>query len=409
MLLELRIRNYAVIEELSLRLEPGLNALTGETGAGKSIVVGALSLVLGERASGEVIRAGEERAVIEAVFDIGGRDDLVHRCEEAGIDVEDGCLVLKRELNAGGRSRGWINGSPATAALMGELGGALVDIHGQHEHQALLHAGPQREILDAYAGATTLAEEVRACWIELSEARRRVAEIEERRARTEERAELLRHQVDEIEAAALASPDEDLTLGEEERLLSHAEELLERSSDLHDETYAAEASIYDRLGRVRRALDALGKVDPQGVEALSELHDTAYYAVQELGERLGRYRDAIEQNPASLERVRARIDLLFRLKSRYGPTLEGVIETGRRAREELEALDAAQFELEAASGRAEALANRLGKLAARLSEARREAAEALGSEVTSLLPELGMPDGRFELRLASRTTVAATG
>ncbi len=102
MLLELRIRNYAVIEELSLRLEPGLNALTGETGAGKSIVVGALSLVLGERASGEVIRAGEERAVIEAVFDIGGRDDLVHRCEEAGIDVEDGCLVLKRELNAGG-------------------------------------------------------------------------------------------------------------------------------------------------------------------------------------------------------------------------------------------------------------------------------------------------------------------
>ncbi len=409
MLLELRIRNYAVIEELSLRLEPGLNALTGETGAGKSIVVGALSLVLGERASGEVIRAGEERAVIEAVFDIGGRDDLVHRCEEAGIDVEDGCLVLKRELNAGGRSRGWINGSPATAALMGELGGALVDIHGQHEHQALLHAGPQREILDAYAGATTLAEEVRACWIELSEARRRVAEIEERRARTEERAELLRHQVDEIEAAALASPDEDLTLGEEERLLSHAEELLERSSDLHDETYAAEASIYDRLGRVRRALDALGKVDPQGVEALSELHDTAYYAVQELGERLGRYRDAIEQDPASLERVRARIDLLFRLKSRYGPTLEGVIETGRRAREELEALDAAQFELEAASGRAEELANRLGKLAARLSEARREAAEALGSEVTSLLPELGMPDGRFELRLASRTTVASTG
>ncbi len=409
MLTELRIRNYAVIEDLGLRLEPGLNALTGETGAGKSIVVGALSLVLGERATSEVVRAGEDRAVIEAVFDISGRDDLLLRCEEAGIEVEEGWLVLKREVRAGGRSRAWINGSPGTAALMGELGQALVDLHGQHEHQNLLHAAPQRAILDAYAGATALAEELRACWTELSEVRRNIADVEERRARTQERAELLKHQAEEIETAELEAHDEDLSLADEERRLAHAEELVERSEALHEELYASESSIYDRLGRLGRALDALGKVDPKAVEELTELYESAYYSVQELGDRIGRYRDSVELSPASLERVRARIDLLFRLKSKYGPTLEDVMRAGQRARDELEALDTAEFELEELSTHMTRLEAELKKLADRLSEARTSATEDLGREVTALLPELGMVDGKLEVALPRRDVIASTG
>ena len=160
MLSELRVRNYAVIEDLSLRLDPGLLVLTGETGAGKSIIVGALSLVLGERATSEVVRSGEEKSVIEAVIEIDDRHDIRERCDEAGIDVSEGLLVLKREVSVGGRNRAWINGSPATASLAGELGQLLVDLHGQHEHQALLHASSQREILDAYGDASEQAEDV---------------------------------------------------------------------------------------------------------------------------------------------------------------------------------------------------------------------------------------------------------
>ncbi len=409
MLSELRIQNYAVIEDVGLRFEPGLVVLTGETGAGKSIIVGALSLVLGERAATEVIRAGEQRAVIEAVFDVGGRADLRQRLDDAGIDAEDGWLVLKREVNVSGRSRAWINGSPATAALIGEFGQALVDLHGQHEHQALLHAAPQREILDAYGGASELAGELRRCWSELSEVRRARREVEERRARTEERAELLRHQVDEVESAELGDAEEDLKLADEERRLAHAEELLERAGALYDAIYADEGSVYERLGSLRRELAALARVDPGTEAQLGELFETAYFTTQELGERLASYKESIDLSPSALERIRQRIDTLYRLKAKYGPTLEHVMATGQRAREELDALDTAGLEIEELAREEEARAAQLESLASTLSKSRGKAAKALAKEASGLLPELGMPDGRFAVALLERGSIASTG
>jgi len=408
-LTELRIKNYAVIEDLSLQVAPGLVVLTGETGAGKSIIVGALSLLLGERATTDVIRAGEGRATVEAVFDISERADLKRRCEEAGIEAEDGWLVLKREVNANGRSRAWINGSPATATLTGELGQALVDLHGQHEHQTLLHSGPQREILDAFGGAADLAAQVRECWSSLNEVRRTKAAVEEQRARTEERAELLRHQVQEIEAAELEAPDEDLGLADEERRLAHAEELLERANSIYDQAYGSEGAAYDRLGSLRRELDALGKIDPKAAEKLDQLLDSAYYTLQEFAEQLSAYKDSVDLSPARLEQVRQRIDLLYRLKSKYGPTLEAVIESGEAARGELDALDVAQFELDDLARQEEALAGELETLASKLSKKREAAAKALAAEVSDILPELGMPDGRFEVKLSERQLVESTG
>jgi DNA repair protein RecN (Recombination protein N) len=406
---EIRIKNYAVIEDLSLRLEAGLVALTGETGAGKSIIVGALSLVLGERATTDVIRAGEDRAVVEAAFDISQREDLKSRCDEAGIDAADGWLILKREVNAGGRSRAWVNGSPATAAVMGEFGQALVDLHGQHEHQALLHAGPQRQILDAYAEATALAADLRACWTALNELRRKRAEISERRARTEERAEFLRHQVDEIEAAELSEADEDLRLADEERRLAHAEELLDRADGLYEAVYSSDGALYGRLGALRRELDALAKVDPTAQAEFAELFDTAYYTLEEIGERLSAYRSTIDLSPAKLEQVRHRIDGLYRLKSKYGPTLEDVIEAGKRARQDLDAVDLAGFELEEMKREEERLSEELNGLAKKLSRSRRKAAKSLAAEVAEILPELGMPDGRFEVALPERTEIGSAG
>src|SRR5690554_1811899 len=161
MLIELRIQNYAVIDRLAVRLEPGLNVLTGETGAGKSIIVGALSLLLGERASSDAVRAGAERAVVEGVFDVAGNAGIASLLDSHGLAPEDGLLILRREVALEGRNRAWVNGAASTAGLVGDLGSRLVDLHGQHEHQALLRPDAQRQILDAYAGETERATAVR--------------------------------------------------------------------------------------------------------------------------------------------------------------------------------------------------------------------------------------------------------
>jgi DNA repair protein RecN (Recombination protein N) len=203
MLIELRIENLAVIERLSIRPEPGLNVLSGETGAGKSIIVGALSLLLGERASTESVRAGEARSVVEGVFDAGDVPAARLLLEERGIDADDGLVILRREVPADGRSRAWVNGSASTASFVGEIGRLLVDLHGQHEHQSLLHTGEQREILDEFAGATELRVAVLAASAEVHGLETRLDEIETGRRAVADRADFLRHQLAEIEGAKL--------------------------------------------------------------------------------------------------------------------------------------------------------------------------------------------------------------
>jgi DNA repair protein RecN (Recombination protein N) len=393
MLTELRIRNFALIDRLSVRLGPGLNVLTGETGAGKSIVVGALSLLLGERASADVVRAGEERASVEGVFDVTGRAALLAFLDERGIEAEDGVLVLKREVAAGGRSRAWINGSPTTAGLLGELGRALVDLHGQHEHQTLLRRDEQRAILDAYAEAGPLLSRVSAAHGERVAARAALDDVERRRRDAAARADFLRFQAEEVERAAPV-PGEEEALEDEARRLSHAEELTSLSAALADGLTGGEEALAARLGGMRRTLDQLVRYDP-AQEGMRELYDTAYYALQEMGERMERYAETVENDPARLDEIRRRLDLLFRLKSKYGATLEEVLETGRAARAELDLLDGAGFEVAALTKRAAAADAALGEAAAELTALRTAAMERLAAEVNAVLPELGM-GGRFE-------------
>jgi DNA repair protein RecN (Recombination protein N) len=329
-LIELRIENVAVIERLAVRLEPGLNVLTGETGAGKSIIVGALSLLLGERASSEVVRAGAARALIEGVFDVAARAQVLSRLAEHGIETEEGLLILRREVAAGGRNRAWVNGSPATAALVGELGRELVDLHGQHEHQTLLRPDEQRRILDEYTGATALAQEVRAAFDGVRAARTELAELERRRREAEQRADFLRFQLAEIEAAQLRAGEEE-RLEEEARRLDHAEDLARLAARLHEELYGAENSVSTRLGELRRVLDQLVRFDPSQEDSREPL-DAAFYALEDIGRRMGDYAASSEQDPARLDEVRQRQDLIFRLKTKYGPKLEDVLETAARAR-----------------------------------------------------------------------------
>src|SRR5689334_4411948 len=198
MLTELRIRNFAIIESLTLPLARGFNVLSGETGAGKSIIVGALGLLLGERASSDLIRTGADRATVEGVFDVADRPELAVLLDERGIDAEESFVVLKREIVGAGRARAWVNGTTVSAAILAEVGRLLVNLHGQHEAQTLLDPDAQRRILDAFAGATDAASEVRAAHETLGSIIREIADLAKRRAEAERRADYLRHIVAEI-------------------------------------------------------------------------------------------------------------------------------------------------------------------------------------------------------------------
>lgn len=392
MLSELRIRNFALIDRLSVRLGPGLNVLTGETGAGKSIIVGALSLLLGERASADVVRAGEDRASVEGVFDVSARDDVARILDERGIDPDDdGVLVLKREVAAAGRNRAWVNGSPTTAAVLGELGRALVDLHGQHEHQTLLKRDEQRAILDAYGGHGDLLSAVREAHRQAVALRRDIAELDTRRRDAAQRADFLRFQADEIEAASL-KPGEEEEMEDEARRLSHSEELQALSGGLADAVSGSERALLHEVGSLRRQIESLVRIDP-AQEDVRELYDNVYYSLQELGERMERYNSTIEHDPRRLDEIRRRQDLVFRLKSKYGQTLDEVIEVGRRARAELDLVEGAEWELGGLKKKLAAAEEALAAAAASLTAAREAAMERLSAEVSAVLPELGMSSG----------------
>lgn len=407
MLIELRIRDFAVIERVSVRLEPGLNVLTGETGAGKSIIVGALSLLLGERASSDVVRPGAERAVIEGVFDIAGREDVLEMLSEQGIESEEGLLILRREVAAEGRNRGWVNGSASTATLIGAIGLRLVDLHGQHKHQTLLDAAEQREILDRFGDAGDLAESVAEVHTELRDVRSELEKLERRRREAEEKADFLRFQAEEIEAAGLIVGEAE-ELSAERHRLEHSEELALLSQELNHGLYASEESMSSRLDHFRRKLARLAEIDP-ALEESRDLLESAYHALEEVGRSMGSYSSRVEHSPGRLAEIRDRQDLIFRLRRKYGETVEDVIAVGERARNELELIEGSGLERRELRKQERDAAARLVENAELLSGRRRDAAKRLQSAVEKKLPQLGLGNGRFEVSLEPLEEVGSSG
>ncbi|MEK0430723.1 MAG: hypothetical protein RL139_527, partial [Gemmatimonadota bacterium] len=407
MLTELRIRNLAIIDAVSLALAPGFNVLTGETGAGKSIVVGALGLLIGERASSDLVRTGAEKATVEGVFDVHGRDDLLRALDERGLEC-DGTLILKREVpaGAGGRARAWINGSPATAGVLAEIGRTLVNVHGQHEAQALLQPEAQLRILDAFGGAEEAREAVAAAHRTLAEAEAAIADLAARRAQAQQRADWLSHVTKEI-AEAAPVPGEDERLDEEARRLTHAEELQVLVGEL-TEALDGEEGALGRIGHLQRPLAALQRIDP-ATARLQELFDAAWYALEEVAREARAYAEGVEHDPARLDEVERRRDLLFRLAKKYGGSIDAVLATGREARAELELLDTAGLDLRTLETRRTEAQATYTACAATLTARRTAAATALAAAVEARLPDLGMPDGRFVAALVPRSGAGPLG
>jgi len=392
-LTELRVRDLAVIADVTLPLSPGLNVLTGETGAGKSMLVDALALLLGERASSDVVRPGAEKTVIEGAFEFGAAalSRLLPPLAALGVEADDGRLVLKREISGEGRSRAWVNGSPTTVSVLAQLGALLVDLHGQHETQSLLRPDAQRDMLDAYADAALERTAVRDAHERLHELERREEELTARREEVRRKADYLRHVVEEIERAAPQAGEVE-ALEVEAKRLAHADELGRLSRELEQALDTA------GLSRAAKLFAGLTRLDPS-VAKWQELLDGAFAHVTELAQAARDYAAAIESDPQRLGAVEQRRDVLFRLTQKYGPTLPDALATRDRAARELELLDTADLDLRQIAALRETAAADFARACSALTAKRKGGAERLANAVNALLPALGMQGGRFAVRL----------
>ena len=398
MLANLRVRNYALLDEVDIEFTPGLNVLTGETGSGKSILIGALSLILGGRAASETIRGGARTAIVEGLFE-GERDaQLQALLSDIGVDPEEGTLIIRREVGREGRNRCTINGSLVTVSVLRKLGVLLVDLHGQHDHQSLLNPRTHRVFLDGYEDIRKPKQRVAEAYGRFTERSEALRRLDDELAATREREELYLFQLDELDRAEL-SPGEDEELERERSVLEHAEQLIRVASDASEALSEGEGALVDGLVRVIRSLEEAGRIDPALGEALEGVRSARYH-LDDCADYLRRYRDRVEYDPARLEEVLDRLDLLGRLKRKYGGTIEEVLAHRDRIAGELEGVDTAGARRDRLRGEVQAAREELTEHAKALSDRRKQVARKLEGRVVEELAELGMEKTGFQVGIA---------
>jgi DNA repair protein RecN (Recombination protein N) len=394
-LLELAVENLAVVERLRVRFHAGLNALTGETGSGKSLVVDALSLLFGGRASTEMIRSGAERALVSGVFELPAQEGLARLLEAAGIAAEDGELLVEREITAGGKSRAYVCNRPVTAALLKEMAPYLGDIHGQHDQQKLFSPEAQLELLDEAAGAQDLQAQVAGGWSHWQEAVRELEELNRAEREKLRMADLWAMQLREIEAVA-PSPGEDASLENERRVLGNVSRLSENASAAYEALSEAEQPALKTLAVAVRRLEEICRIDETLKPVLESLRP-AQIAVHDAAHELRHYLGALEADPARLEQVEARLAAIERLKRKYGNTIEEILAFRGEVAAQLDAV-------ETAGERRKRLEEDIGgrkekylEIARALRSVRRKAAARLAAQVEAELDGLAMKGSAFRI------------
>ena len=402
MLAEITIHNLAIIDELNLKFAPGFNVLTGETGAGKSIILDALGLLLGGRAQNELMRAGADETRVEGIFvlDANARELIAHELEENGITLEDDSLILARELHRAGRATARINGRAVTGAVLSQIGDKLVDIHGQSEHLSLLRPKEHVDLLDRYGNLWEQRVQVAKLVRQLRKVRQELRDLQKDARETARKIDRLTFIIQEINDAKLKAGEE-AELKAERDLLAHAE----TRATLADEAYHAlygggddENGALDLLNTALQAIRGLEKYDPESKEMLEQA-ESAGALMDDLARTLRGYRDSIEFNPKRLEQIEDRLDLVFRLKRKYGDTIEQVLEFGKTSQQELDAVTNAEERMNELRDAETKLAHEAGALAEKLSDARHVAAEKLAREIEIELDGLGMASAKFGVAL----------
>jgi DNA repair protein RecN (Recombination protein N) len=413
MLRELAITDFAIIEQSIIRLQDGLTSLTGETGAGKSILLDAMGAVLGQRVGADLVRTGAKYARIEALFELDDRSVRVLEpvCDEFGIDLEDGILILTREIQAGGRSSARINGRLATASALATIGSFLVDIHGQSDHLSLLRPVAQRDMLDEYAGLRELRHRVAHQVHQVRQLRRRLADLQSGAREHMQRVDLLRFQVQEIEEAAL-EPDEDASLMRQRDVLQNIDRLRlgvldglqALSGDDADETPGVAG--LDLLRRVEAAMAHVAEIDP-GASAMSERASELVVLGEDLNRELRSYLESIEADPDTLLQIEDRLSLIRALMRKYGATLADIASYLVDAKNELEQLSGGAYDLDTVRADLDASEETLRQLVLQLSQKRKVAANELGPLVEQNAADLKM--GRSQLKIDVRQRPDAGG
>ena len=406
MLTYLRIRNLAVIDDVALDLGPGLTVLTGETGAGKSIIIDGLALALGERAALDQLRSGARRATVEAIFSLSAGSELGAMLEEAGLEGEEGQVVIRRSITPSG-SRAYINDCVVSQQQLKRIGERLADLHGQHEHQSLLAVGAHRQLLDRFGDCGEALKATQEAYDLAVSLGQRLAAVQLDDRELAQRADLLRFQVQEITAAAL-EPREDEELRGERRRLAHAEELLEACdvvvSTLYDDDRSATSLIHQAEQRIERLLQ-LDPELPVGDEALSE----ARFALEEAARSLQAYQDDLDVDPGRLARVEERLSAIETLKRKYGDSIESIHEHAQKAQIELESLERYEEDLEAIEKELHEAAEAYLTGAARLSSMRKKAGERLQQQVSAELRQVAMEQAEFRAKVEDRVGDAPAG
>ena len=408
MLVELRIVNFALIEQLSLQFQSGFTVLTGETGAGKSLLIDAIALLVGGRASTDQIRSGEDEAQLEAAFSLPDTHPLLHRLRiQEIIGQNESELILRRVLSRSGRHRVYVNGSLCPLRVLEELGGTLVDIHGQHEQQSLLATAKQLEALDGFGRLGDLRGKYEHTYQGWKELRRELEVLQNDIVDRARREDLLRYQVREIEQAGLLSDEEEQLRSERQRLL-HANRLRELAHEAHVELQADEQAVLTRLGRVGRTLTELVQIDP-AMGDCEHIATESAIPLKELAGRLRDYAQRLEADPARQAVVEDRLELIQQLKKKYGGTVDAVIATGQRVQEELQFLDNHQERTAGLTAQLGEEAHRLRTLAQQLSKKRTDAAKRMTTLVGAELAALKMEQAIFQVMVEADESTEGLG
>jgi DNA repair protein RecN (Recombination protein N) len=389
---ELRIQNFAIIDEIHVPFTTGLHVFTGETGAGKSILVEALSLALGGRASAEMIRSGQETATIEAVFDLTGRSELAELTRAHGIEAAGDELVIRRAISAS-RNRVYVNGSLSTVSVLELFGARLVEIHGQYEQQTLLHPERQLDILDSYAGVFELRGALERNYYYLQGLRKRLADLTAQADERTRRQQLLQFELHEIDQANLR-PDEEEELKTKRQVLMHTEKLLQVTQGSSDALYAGEDTLVERLGQVLRAIEEVSGIDPALKPVVEDLR-AALYQLEEAGRALGDYAARVEFDPVRLSEIEERLAELSALKRKFGPTVEDILAHRDDLAKELESLQHQVENMEALRAEIAVTEQQVCQQALELSERRMAVGASLEQAVERELHELSMEAARF--------------
>ena len=396
MLSSLQIENVAVIQKANVHFEKGLNVLTGETGAGKSILIDSINAILGNRTSKDLVRTGAAKAVIRAAFD-DVPPAVLDSLEKAGYERSE-ALTLSREITAEGKSTCRINGMPATAAILRELCGGLININGQHDSVGLLNPAHHLGILDDYAQNRTVFQEYYALYRELVRVKRELDALITDEAEKQRKIDLLQYQVQEIEDAGLTAGEEQ-TLENRRKVLSNASAIRDRLAQSYALLSGSDdaAGAVDLLGEASNAVDAAAQLDPALTAAAGQLLDLYYNAKDVAADLIGRL-DTYDTNDAELDEVEQRLDLLYRLKRKYGSTVEDVIAFGQKAREELDNIQHSQQRYDALQAEKLRLYAKAREKAEALTQTRLKAFEELNTRISGTLDFLNMPGVRMTLR-----------